>query len=72
MMVTQFGINMIVPIVACTLLGAFLDRKLGTNFFAIVLFILGALAGGRNVYRFAKRILDEDKETPREKRRRNK
>ena len=72
MMITQFGINMLVPIVACTLLGAFLDRKLGTSFLVILLFILGALAGGRNVYRYAKRIIDEDKETPREKRRHNK
>lgn len=55
-MVGQFGISMLVPVLACSFLGAVLDRKLGTNFLVIVLFFVGALAGARNVYHFAKRV----------------
>lgn len=58
-MITQFGINMLVPIFLCTFLGIFLDRKLGTSFIVIILFFLGAAAGFRNVYRFAKEIYDK-------------
>ena len=54
--IIQFGINMLVPIILCTFLGIFLDRILGTSFIVIILFFLGALAGGRNVYIFAKQI----------------
>lgn len=56
MMITQFGINMLVPIFACSFLGIFLDRKLGTNYLMVIFFFIGALAGGRNVYVFAKKI----------------
>lgn len=54
--VLQFGINMLVPILLCTFLGIFLDRFFHTSFLVIILFFIGALAGGRNVYIFAKQI----------------
>ena len=54
--IIQFGINMLVPILLCTFLGIFLDRVLGTSFIVIILFFVGAVAGGRNVYIFAKQI----------------
>ena len=53
-MVFQFGINMIVPILLCTFAGLFLDRVLGTSFIVIILFFLGAMAGFRNIFIFAK------------------
>ncbi len=53
-MVLQFGINMIVPILLCTFAGIFLDRLFSTSFIVIILFFLGALAGFRNIYVFAK------------------
>lgn len=56
-MISQFGINMIVPVLACSLLGHFLDEKLGTSYLVIILFFVGAAAGFRNIYRFAMRIL---------------
>ncbi len=62
MMVFQFGLNMLVPIVMCTLVGYFLDKKLGTSFLTIVLFFAGALAGFTNIYRMAKRIYDDKTE----------
>ncbi len=58
-MIMQFGINMIVPIAMMTVLGIWLDRKLEVGYFTIILFVLGALAGGQNIYRMAKRIYGE-------------
>ena len=55
-MVMQFGINMIVPIVACTLFGAWLGEKVNISWMALPFFIMGALAGMRNVFVFARRI----------------
>lgn len=63
MMITQFGIHMLVPIFACTFLGIWLDKKFGTSWIMVVLFFVGALAGGRNVFLFARKIyaMDGDK-----------
>ena len=58
-LITQFSINMLVPIFGCSFLGIFLDRKLGTNYLMIVLFFIGALAGFRNIYRMAATIFKE-------------
>ena len=59
-MITQFSINMLVPILGCTFLGIWLDKKLGTSWIMVALFFVGALAGGRNVFLFAKRIYSMD------------
>ena len=61
-MIGQFGINMIVPIFICAFLGNLLDRKLGTDFFMILLFFIGAVAGGYNVYRFARQVYQRGSE----------
>lgn len=64
-MVTQFGLNMIVPIGIMSALGIWLDRKLGTSWITIVFFLAGAVAGGQNIYRMARRITggeSQDKE----------
>lgn len=66
MMITQFGINMLVPIFLCSFAGMFLDRKLGTNVWMVALFFVGALAGFTNVFRFARKVY----ETPAQTRRR--
>ena len=55
-MVTQFGLNMIVPIGMMSALGVWLDGKLGTSWLTILFFGIGAVAGGQNVYRMAKRM----------------
>ena len=49
-MISQFGINMIIPICLMSGLGLWLDRKLGTSYLMVVLFFVGAIAGFRNVY----------------------
>lgn len=55
-LITQFGINMIVPIGIMSALGVYLDKKFQTPYWTILLFFVGAIAGGQNVYRMAKRI----------------
>lgn len=66
-MVTQFGLNMIVPICMMSALGVWLDGKLGTSWLTILFFVLGAVAGAQNVYRMAKRMYSvEDPEGKRE------
>lgn len=64
-MVLQFGVNMLVPIVMCTLAGVWLGNKYNINWIVIPLFFIGALAGGNNIYRMAKGFL-KDKNTKRE------
>lgn len=59
-MVLQFGINMIVPILMCTLFGAWLGEKTGHTWIAVPLFFVGALAGFNNVYKMAKKLIDAD------------
>ncbi len=59
-MIGQFGINMIVPIFLCSFAGYFLDKKLGTGFIVIIGFFIGAVTGGYNVYRMAKRIFSRE------------
>ncbi len=61
-LITQFGINMLVPIFLCTFAGIFLDRLCHTTFIAIILFFLGAAAGFRNVYIFAKKVYERPTE----------
>ncbi len=57
-MITQFGINMLVPIFLCSFAGMFIDYKLGTSVWTVVLFFVGALAGFTNVFRFARKIYE--------------
>ena len=62
-MITQFGINMIVPIALCSIAGYYLDCWLGTSYLVIVLFFVGATAGFRNIYIFSKRIFQHPPES---------
>lgn len=55
-LISQFGINMIVPLIMCTFAGMFLDNKLNTGYWVIILFFVGALAGFTGVYKLAKKI----------------
>lgn len=58
-MISQVGISMLVPIFLCCMLGLFLEEKLGWPTF-IPMFILGALAGMRNVYVLLSSIYKEE------------
>lgn len=60
-LITQFGINMLVPICMMSALGVWLDHKFQTPYWTILLFFVGAIAGGQNVYRMAKAVYAPDK-----------
>lgn len=62
-MITQFGLNMLVPICAMSALGIYLDQRFGTSFWMVILFFVGAIAGGQNVYRMAKQIYAPSEKT---------
>jgi len=53
-MISQLGFCFITPIGICIAGGYFLDKKLGTNYWFIILFILGVLAAFRNAYQLTK------------------
>ncbi len=66
-MITQLSIHMLVPIFLCSFLGILIDKKFGT-YFVIPFFILGAMAGFRNVYISAKAIYDNKEESGHDRR----
>lgn len=56
--ISQFGMNMVVPIFMASFLGMFLDEIFHTSFLMIVFFFMGAIAGFRNIYILAKKIMN--------------
>ncbi len=64
-MVSQFGINMLVPIFLCFAAGIAIDRRFRTDIWALILFFIGAAAGFRNVMKFAEKIYKEPADTRR-------
>ena len=61
-LVTQFGITMLVPILLCTLIGVYLGKRFQIPFITVPLFVIGALAGFRNVYVLAKKTYENKDE----------
>lgn len=59
-LVFQFGINMIVPISLCCLLGIWIGNKTGISWMMIPFFFVGALAGFTNIYKMARKVYDRD------------
>ncbi|MCR5511388.1 MAG: AtpZ/AtpI family protein [Lachnospiraceae bacterium] len=57
--ITQFGIDMLVPIFLCSMAGRWLDGKFGTSWIFILMFFVGAAAGAGNVYRLARKLMNE-------------
>ena len=60
-MISQFGLNMIVPIVICVFIGIKADQLFHTSFIVIILFFLGAAAGFRNIFIMSKDIYGSDR-----------
>jgi hypothetical protein len=56
-LVFQFGINMIVPIFLCSLLGIWIGERTGITWIMIPFFFIGALAGGTNIYKMIRKLL---------------
>lgn len=64
-LILQFGLNMIVPIVMCMILGVWLGKKYDIPFITVPFFIIGALAGFTNIFKMAKKIYRQDGESDR-------
>ena len=58
-LVSQFGITMLVPILLCTLIGVYIGEKFSIPIITVPLFMLGALAGFRNIYIMAKKTYED-------------
>lgn len=63
-LISQFAIHMLVPIFMCSYLGYFIDCKIGTSFWFIIFFFIGAIAGGRNIFLLARKIYDDGESSP--------
>lgn len=55
-LITQLGLIMIVSIGMPSALGIWLDKKLGTVWITILMFVIGAIAGVQSVYRMIQKI----------------
>lgn len=58
----QVSISMIVPIGLMVALSVFIVNKTGIKWISIILFIVGAAAGMRNVYKLVQKYLKKKKE----------
>ena len=63
-LVTQVGFSVIVPAVLMTLLGIWLDKKLGTRFLVIVGAVLGIAGGVTAAWHFIRRFMPENDKDP--------
>ena len=61
--ISQFAINMIVPIFLCSFAGMYIDKFFGTECWFIILFFVGAIAGCRNIYVLAKKSYSKKEDT---------
>lgn len=61
-LLSQFGINMLVPTGLMLWLGIWLDGKLGTSWLVIPCFFVGAVAGFQNIYKMAKGLMVSGKD----------
>ena len=61
-LIMQIGISMIVPIALMVALSVFIVNKTGIKWISVILFIIGALAGFRNVYNLVKKHLQKEKQ----------
>ena len=59
-LITQFGINMLVPIFLCTIAGVFIGKKFSVEWIVVPMFVFGALAGFRNVFIMAQKIYSKE------------
>lgn len=64
-LILQFGLNMIVPIVMCTMLGVWLGKRYDIPIITVPLFMVGALAGFTNIFKMAKKVYGQDGESDR-------
>lgn len=61
-LVTQLGLTMVVSIGMTSALGIWLDRRLGTSWITVAMFVLGAVAGVQSVWRMIKKIYGDEEQ----------
>lgn len=61
--VSQFAISMLVPIFLCSFAGYYIDNYFGTQIWFVILFFVGAIAGGRNIYLLAKNTYGKNEDS---------
>ncbi len=61
-LILQVSINMIVPILVMTFIGAWIGKKIDMNWISVVFFFLGAAGGASGVYKLLKKYLKKQKE----------
>ena len=66
-LVTQLGLTMVVAIGMTSALGIWLDKRFGTSWITVVMFVMGTAAGIQSVWRMIKKIYsDEEHDKERE------
>lgn len=56
-LISQVGLNVLIPILGCMLLGAWLDKKTeGSGLFLLLLTLVGIAAGVMNILRLGKKL----------------
>ena len=61
-LITQFGISMLVPILLCCFAGVYIGKRFQMEGLVIPFFFVGALVGFRNIYVMAKKIYQQKSE----------
>lgn len=64
-LILQFSLNMIVPILMCTMFGVWLGKRYDIPIITVPLFVVGALAGFTNIFKMAKKLYRQDGESDR-------
>lgn len=64
-LILQFSLNMIVPILMCTMFGVWLGKRYDIPIIMVPLFVVGALAGFTNIFKMAKKLYGQDGESDR-------
>ena len=59
-LVTQLGLTMVVAIGMTSAVGIWLDKRLGTSWITVVMFVIGTAAGIQSVWRMIKRIYSDE------------
>lgn len=59
-LVSQLGLTMVVSIGMTSAIGIWLDKRLGTSWITILMFVLGTIAGGQSAYRMIRKIYEPE------------
>lgn len=58
-LILQLGITMIVPIVALTILGAYIGKRFDIVWLPVLFFVMGALGGAQGAWRIIRGVIKD-------------